>query len=51
MIAAKHRRPIDIPRAVRLQIGVGVFAGGLVEAKDDVCCRRCSGRERQRDDE
>ena len=51
MIAAKHRRPIDIPRAVRLQIGVSVFAVVLVKAKNNVCCRRCSGNERQRDNE
>src|SRR5205807_2105361 len=51
MVAAEHSRPIDIPRAVRLQIGVSVFAVDLVKAKDDVCCRRCSADERQRDNE
>src|SRR5438128_82930 len=51
MIAAKHCRPIDIPRAVRLQIGISIFAVVLVKAKNNVCCRRCSGDERQRNNE
>jgi hypothetical protein len=45
MITAKDRRPIDIPRAVRLQIGVSIFAVILFKAKDDVCCGRGSGDE------
>ena len=36
-VAAEHCRPVDVSRAVRLQIGVSVFAVVLFEAKDDVC--------------
>src|SRR5207249_9518425 len=51
MVAAEHCRAIDIPRAVRLQIGVSVFAVVLFKTKDDICRRRGSGYERQRDNE
>ena len=45
MIAAKHSRPIDIPRAVSLQIGISVFAVVFGKAKNNVCRRSCSGDE------
>src|SRR5262245_4513698 len=50
-IAAKDRRPKEIPRAVRFQIRVSVFAVVLFKAKNNICCRSCSGDQRHHDNE
>src|SRR5262249_9229995 len=51
MIAAKHCGAVNISAAVYLKISVGVFAVVLFETEDDICRRRRSGDERQRDNE
>src|SRR5207253_9456247 len=46
-ISAEHRRSVNVTGAVRLQIGIGVFAFIFFTAKDNVrrCCGGCGQRE------
>src|SRR4029077_2492061 len=46
-IPAQHGRSVNITGAVRLQIGIGVFAVILVKTKDNIrrCCVGCGQRE------
>ena len=46
-ISSEHRRAVDVAGAVRLQIGVGVFAPILLKAKNNVGRHRSSRGNRQ----
>ena len=48
-LSSKHCRAVDVSSAVRLQIGVGVFAFLLFKAKDHVG-RRCGSRDQRQCD-
>jgi hypothetical protein len=51
MIAAKDCGAVNVSGAVYLKISIGVFTVILFETEDDVCRRRGSGDERQRNNE